>query len=278
MAKEDLAAEPSAEEKWQTECGFRERELGIKEEEGRLKAADLELRRRDQEQSKWRNPLVIAIGAAAFAALGNAVIAFVNSNAAVNLEEQRSEQARILEMLKTGDRASARGNLQFLLEAGLIRRGSPRAEQMAAYLERTKGRPNVGPVLSTGNGAVVQRPSSEMTVELFYCQATSGAPGLAERALRLRPSDAGPWPIRSWSMEDNQGQNFQVNQNEIRYNANEAAVAAQLKALFDRRLGVQMVLRENRQDTPGYLSVFFCDAAFTGSSNTAPDSGEVNAT
>jgi len=130
-------------EKWDAEKGFRERELAIKETE-------LELRRKEQTGSGWRNPLVVAILAATVAAAGNAVVAVVNGRLERDLESQKSEQARILEMIKTGDPDKAADNLEFLLKAGLI--DDPgRVQRIEKYLAaRTPGN---GPALPTASGA-----------------------------------------------------------------------------------------------------------------------------
>jgi hypothetical protein len=111
---------PSEYEKWEKECAFRERQLALAEQESALKAAEAELRQREHQQSRWRNPLLIAIGAAAIAAFGNIYVAVTNGKQGRDLEDRKSEQTRILEMIKTGNPDSAANNLRFLLEAGLI--------------------------------------------------------------------------------------------------------------------------------------------------------------
>ena len=111
---------PSEYEKWERECAFRERELALAEQESALKVAEADLRKREHQQSRWRNPLLIAIGAAAIAAFGNIYVAVTNGKQGRDLEDRKSEQTRILEMIKTGNPDSAANNLRFLLEAGLI--------------------------------------------------------------------------------------------------------------------------------------------------------------
>jgi hypothetical protein len=129
-------------EKWDVERGFRERELAIKE-------GELELRRKEQVGSGWRNPLVVAILAAAVAAAGNAVVVVVNGHFERGLESQKSEQARILEMIKTGDPDKAADNLDFLLKTGLID-DPKRVQSIHKFLaDRTPGN---GPALPTSAG------------------------------------------------------------------------------------------------------------------------------
>jgi hypothetical protein len=109
-------------EKWRFERESRERELALKEREQANKDAELDLRRRDQRAATWRNPLTVAIFAAAVAGLSNAGVALVNGSlqrdldrakreAELNLEKTKSESNRILEMIKTGDSEKAAGNL-----------------------------------------------------------------------------------------------------------------------------------------------------------------------
>ena len=103
------------------EAGFREREVSLKEREQTTREDELKLHQLDQAASWWRNPLVVAILAATVAAAGNAAISIYNGISQRQLESQKADQARVLEMLKTnGDADQAARNLQFLLDAGLI--------------------------------------------------------------------------------------------------------------------------------------------------------------
>ena len=116
-------------EKWQAEDASRREELNLKREE--------------INRSRWVNPLVIAIFAAAVAALGNAAVTLISSyqqsqleteRAALTqqLEQTKSEGARILEVVKTNDPDKAAGNLKFLMETGLIADPKTRT-QIQAY-------------------------------------------------------------------------------------------------------------------------------------------------
>lgn len=62
----------------------------------------------------------MAILAATLAAVGNAIVAVVNGLEQRQLERQKGEETRILEMIKTGDPDKAAENLKFLLDSGLI--------------------------------------------------------------------------------------------------------------------------------------------------------------
>ena len=107
-------------EKWQQERDLRERELSLKERAQKVSEDDFQVRKEELARARWRSPLVVAIFAAAIAALGNAVVAFVNGREGQTLEDNRAESARILEMIKTGDADKAAENLRFLADAGLV--------------------------------------------------------------------------------------------------------------------------------------------------------------
>src|SRR3954465_13482497 len=107
-------------EKWIKEISFREREIALKEAEQLNRAEELRLKENESERSKWSSPLVVAISAAALAGIVNASVAGLNGYFQREVEELKSESARILEMIKTGNTKSASGNLKFLMETGLI--------------------------------------------------------------------------------------------------------------------------------------------------------------
>jgi hypothetical protein len=160
------APDPSEREKWEADVRLRERELAVKEREQEIKHREVETKAQEFKRSRWTNPLVLAVLAAALAAGGNAVVALINGaaqresndlrTAAENklqaekaseerqLEDGKAEAARILEMIKTADPDKAAVNLRFLLEAGLIVEPN-RREKLAAYLkDREQGK---GPTL-----------------------------------------------------------------------------------------------------------------------------------
>ncbi len=124
-------------EKWEFDKATRERELRIQESE-------LDLKRAEHTAAQWRNPLVVGIFAAAVAAAGNALVSYTNANAQRELEAQKAEQARILEMIKTGDPDKAAENLRFLISAGLVT-DTPLKKSVTDFLANRK--PGSGPTL-----------------------------------------------------------------------------------------------------------------------------------
>jgi Caspase domain len=98
---------------------------------------------------------MIAIFAGAIAAMGNSAVSFFNSEQERQLEAQKAEQTRILEMIKTGDPDKAAQNLEFLVNAGLVD-DSTRKVKLEKYLSERK--PGAGPSLASAS--VVDSPIS----------------------------------------------------------------------------------------------------------------------
>jgi len=141
-------------EKWLGEYELRKREIDIKE--------------REQSRSRWSNPVVLAVLAAALAGLGNAAATWLNGIEQRNLESARSEQAklmeetkaeaaRILEIIKTGDADKAAANLKFLVDTGLIS-SADRIKSIEAFLAH---RPEGGGPALPGSVAVVRSAESQ---------------------------------------------------------------------------------------------------------------------
>ena len=130
--------------KWQFEKAARERELHLKEREQSTREGELELKRSEQSSARWRSPLVVGVFAAAVAATGNALVSYSNASSQRDLEAQKAEQARILEMIKTGEPDKAAENLRFLIDAGLVVDPSLK-KRVTVYL--TDRKPGSGPSL-----------------------------------------------------------------------------------------------------------------------------------
>ena len=147
----------SEQERWETEKQFRQRDITNTIRELDLKQREIEIKEADASRSSFRNPLIVAILVAAIAAAGNFVVAIVNGFQDRQLEAQRSEQTRILEMIKTGDPDLAAENLRFLLDAGLVETPSI-VQNLSEFLQERE--PGTGPTLAspsalTGRGGIV---------------------------------------------------------------------------------------------------------------------------
>jgi GH24 family phage-related lysozyme (muramidase) len=145
----------SEREKWSADHALRQREVAVKE-------AELELTRATHATSRWRSPVVVALLAAAIAALGNAAVAYTNGRSDTRLEAQKSEQARILEMIKTGSPDKAAANLKFLLQAGLISDSTTRQNLTRFLRDR---RPGTGPALPSATTGFEASSGTELTAK-----------------------------------------------------------------------------------------------------------------
>jgi len=106
-----------------------EREMALKERE--VTAHEVETRR-----ARWTSPLVLAIVAATVAGVANAVVASLNADYQRQAEAEKTESARILQVIQTGDPKAATANLQFLMEAGLI--SEHVSPKLAVYLKANR--------------------------------------------------------------------------------------------------------------------------------------------
>ena len=142
---------PSERERWEAECAFRDRELLVSEAESDIKRQELDLKRIELTRSRFANPLFIAVLAAAIAAAGNAIVSYTDGRSERDLEDRKSEQARIQEMIKTGDPDTAARNLKFLVDSGLIA-DAKTVKALNAYLRNRK--PGSGAALPAASGVV----------------------------------------------------------------------------------------------------------------------------
>jgi V8-like Glu-specific endopeptidase len=144
----DVTAPVSEREKWIAELGFREREILVREASHHLASQEYDLKTKEHLASRWRSPLIVAVLAASIAAIGNFVVSALNAKYQRQLEQEKAEQTRILEMIKTGDTEKAAENLTFLLESGLIENNIIR-DKLEGYLSIR--RPGSGPALPSTN-------------------------------------------------------------------------------------------------------------------------------
>jgi hypothetical protein len=147
------------------------------EAEKLFRGRELTIREREQDRSRWSNPLVIAVIGATLAALSNAGATFLNgyqqrtleearakasrdleserSDALLKLEESKSEATRILEMIKTSNADKAAENLQFLIDTGLLSEQT-RLARLRQYLQTRPA--GAGPTLPAAQSTPAQAP------------------------------------------------------------------------------------------------------------------------
>lgn len=191
MTPDEIREHPSTldAQKWEVERGFREREIAVKEREQTLRETELDLRRKDQASSGWRSPLVVAIFAAAIGAAGNAAVTFVSGVQQRALEAQRSEQAMLLETIRTGNPDTAAENLRFVVEAGLVTRPSLVAS-VRAFLGKAR-QPGSGPALPaqiapTGLSRRTLTAAERAAVQRAYLALHDGLSGARQLLAQLQ--------------------------------------------------------------------------------------------
>lgn len=108
-------------EKWEFDRSCRERDLELRQKDFQLREREVNLKEREYDESWWKRSVRIAIATATLVGFGNIAVALWNASQQRALEVLRSENSRILETIRTGDRAKATEAVSFLIEAGLIK-------------------------------------------------------------------------------------------------------------------------------------------------------------
>jgi hypothetical protein len=98
-----FASERKAKE---AELALREREVAVKESE--------------VQRSRWLNPLVIGLFAAAIGLVGNIIVAGYNNQNLLQLERLRAQSSLIVQAISTGNVDTACKNLLFFITLGLL--------------------------------------------------------------------------------------------------------------------------------------------------------------
>jgi hypothetical protein len=105
-----------------------------------LKEREIAIKERELRQSKWANPLVVGVLAAAVGLLGNAWVAYLNNHATQKLERLREQSNLIVEVVKTGNPEDACNNLNFFVKMNLV-------DDPSGAISKCKSNPTVTPVL-----------------------------------------------------------------------------------------------------------------------------------
>lgn len=232
-------------EKWKFEVASRERELSLKE-------GELALRRSEHESAQWRSPLVLGVFAAAIAAGGNAVVSYTNATAQRELENQKAEQARILEMIKTGDPDKAAENLRFLVDAGLVT-DVPLKQRVSEFLAARK--PGSGPTLPSA-AAAPKLTSPIIENARVYLLAGKKEFVSTFPALREELGAAGFAIVGARFKEDSGRPDLP----EVRYfNASDKEQAERIAEVMRFRLNTKALLASEYKDPtakPGYIEIW----------------------
>lgn len=129
LTEEDRASLEA--EKIRGELRLKEQELSIKREEIAIKQREIELKLLEHKRNIWLNPINLGVLAALIGVLGTVIAKQIEDVSNRKLEQQRIENASllektklnsslILEAIKTGDQEKAAKNLAFLVEHQLI--------------------------------------------------------------------------------------------------------------------------------------------------------------
>jgi len=137
-----------------------DREFELKGAELRLKEREVALKERETS-SRWKNPLVLAIFAAALGLFGNVVVSLINNNAAERTEHIRAQSNLIVQTIKTnGDTDAACKNLTFFVKTGLL--DDPKSAIHGVCAETKDGIPTLPSESSRGAAAV--SPTNSFTI------------------------------------------------------------------------------------------------------------------
>ena len=111
---------PFDERKLEEESTARRWELDLKEREVAAKEREVATREEDLRRSRWLNPTVIGLFAAAVGLIGSVVVARVNNQNSQQVERLRSQSNLILEAIKTGSPSAACTNLLLFVRMRLL--------------------------------------------------------------------------------------------------------------------------------------------------------------
>jgi hypothetical protein len=109
-------------------------ELNWKPGEYDLAVREIVLKENEQRISRWLFPILLGLGGVILTGCLNVFATFYNGYLQRQLEENKEESDRILEVIKTFDQSKVRLQFQFLLDAGLI---SQKRETIAHYIATT---------------------------------------------------------------------------------------------------------------------------------------------
>ena len=116
------ADEPLEKEKVDQDAADRKRELDIKDREAAIKEREVAAKEAEFKRSRWSNPTVLGVFAAALALIGNLIVAQCNNANSQKVQRAQSEANITLEAIKTGtgNTDAACKNLVFLVSVGLV--------------------------------------------------------------------------------------------------------------------------------------------------------------
>jgi len=120
MSPSELTVTRFDERRFEQESAAKTRELDLREREIAAKEREVAAKEKELDQSRWLNPTVIGLFAAALGLIGSVVVARVNNQNTQEVERVRSQSTLVLEAIKTGSPDAACKNLLFFVGLGLL--------------------------------------------------------------------------------------------------------------------------------------------------------------
>jgi hypothetical protein len=154
------------------EMAFREREVAIKEREVAAKEREVLAKQEELKRSRWLNPTVIGIFAAALGLMGSVIVARVNNANTQEVERLQSEASITLEAIKTGtgNTDAACKNLVFFVSLGLVH------DPEGKIADQCKNAPT-GPPSLPANQPNTQPQTTEITGRVIDIESMSPIKG-----------------------------------------------------------------------------------------------------
>lgn len=245
-----------------------------------LKLAELEIKRSESARLQWRNPIVVAVTAAAIAGAANLVAAQINGDKQAALEEYKSEQSLVLQSIKTDDVKASAANLKFLVETQLLR-DSKRRKAINEYLTKINQGKVDGPVLPSGGTSAISSPAASTQphydfpilnkapidtigwdIDVFACGNAPARQSIAERfANTLAEKADNRSPIggqKVGRVRLTSGLQWQQS-NVIIADPSETSIAQAISGEMKTTTGLNFQIGNNTETVSKYyLSVFFC--------------------
>ncbi len=155
-------------QKWRDELALRQQEIDLKRLGQKSQEDEIKLKREELDRSRWSSPLVVAILGATLAGGLNLIVNVLSASdqrrlddgrarATADLEKEKAEAARILEVVKTGDPDKAADNLKVLLDTYLITDKDTRVH-LQTYLDNREA--GQGIALSSAGSQVTRSNTS----------------------------------------------------------------------------------------------------------------------
>lgn len=177
-----------------------------------MREKEIALREREVP-SRRSNPLVVAIFAASVGLFANVVVAYLNNQNTLRVEQERAQSSLILEAIKTGNPDTVCKNLVFFVSLGLIDDASQTIRNQCK--SSPKGIPSLPPspavsgtgygvqpfgVGPYGGGSIVGSGRQAWVVDARTARAVQGAKVTIGQTLVVQTNESGTFQI-PWELD-----------------------------------------------------------------------------